>query len=114
MARHGKRRADMGFRVSTAGPVAIRALEWVVMDHTLSDIVVVDDNSMLPLGRPTLTTALDEHTRCPMGFFTGFEPPSCLPVMRRLKHAVLLCPARVSVDQESLGMLRSAGTRGGR
>lgn len=48
VARHGKRRADMEFRVSTTGPVTTRALERVVMDHTLSDIVVVDDNSMLP------------------------------------------------------------------
>ncbi len=59
------------------------------MDHTPSDLIVVDDNSMLPLGRPTITTALDEHTRCPMGFYAGFEPPSCLAVMRCLKHAIL-------------------------
>jgi putative transposase len=59
------------------------------MDHTPSDIIVVDDGSMLPLGRPTITSALDEHTRSPMGFYTGFEPPSCLSVMRCLKHAIL-------------------------
>ena len=59
------------------------------MDHTPSDLIVVDDNSMLPLGRPTITSALDEHTRCPMGFYAGFEPPSCLSVMRCLKHAIL-------------------------
>jgi putative transposase len=89
VARYGKRRADMVFRVSTTGPVTTRALERVAIDHTPGDIAVVDDNSMLPLGRPTLTTALDEHTRCPMGFYTGFEPPSCLAVMRCLKHAIL-------------------------
>lgn len=88
-ARYGKRRADMQFRVSMTGPVTTRALERVVMDHTPSDLIVVDDNSMLPLGRPTITTALDEYTRCPMGFYTGFEPPSCLSVMRCLKHAIL-------------------------
>jgi putative transposase len=44
---------------------------------------------MLPLGRPTITSALDEHTRCPIGFYTSFEPPSCLAVMRCLKHAIL-------------------------
>ena len=89
VARYGKRRADMEFRVSTPGPVTTHALERVVMDHTPSDLIVVDDASMLPLGRPTITTALDEHTRCPMGFYTGFEPPSCLSVMRCLKHAIL-------------------------
>jgi putative transposase len=88
-ARYGKHRAEMEFRISTSGPVTTRALERVVMDHTPADIIIVDDNSMLPLGRPTITTALDEHTRCPMGFYAGFEPPSCLAVMRCLKHAIL-------------------------
>jgi putative transposase len=89
VARYGKRRAEMAFRVSGIGPHTSRSLERMVMDHTPSDIIVVDDNSLLPLGRPTLTTALDEHTRCPMGFYAGFEPPSCLAVMRCLKHAIL-------------------------
>jgi putative transposase len=89
VARYGKRRAEMAFRASGAGPITSRSLERVVMDHTPSDLIVVDDNSMLPLGRPTITTALDEYTRCPLGFYTGFEPPSCLAVMRCLKNAIL-------------------------
>jgi putative transposase len=89
LARYGKRRADMEFRVSMMGPVTTRSLERVVMDHTPSDLFVVDDASMLPLGRPTITAALDEYTRCPMGFYAGFEPPSCLAVMRSLKHSIL-------------------------
>jgi len=88
-ARYGKRRAEMEFRVSVPGPGTSRALQRVSMDHTPADMIVVDDDSMLPLGRPTITTALDEHTRCPTGFYTGFEPPSCLAVMRCLKHAIL-------------------------
>jgi putative transposase len=117
IARYGKRRAEMEFRVSGIGPETSRALQRVSMDHTPSDIIVVDDNTMLPLGRPTITSALDEHTRCPMGFYTSFEPPSCLSVMRCLKHAILpktLCPARVSFRQELVGMLWRAGARGGR
>ncbi len=89
VARYGKRRAEMEFRVSGGGPETSRALQRVSMDHTPSDIIVVDDRTMLPLGRPTITSALDEHTRCPMGFYTGFEPPSCLSVMRCLRHAIL-------------------------
>ena len=88
-ARYGKRRAEMEFRASTRGPETSRALQRMQMDHTPADIVVVDDATMLPLGRPTITTALDEYTRCPTGFYAGFEPPSCLAVMRCLKHAIL-------------------------
>jgi putative transposase len=79
----------MAFRVSGIGPTTSRSLERDVMDHTPSDLIVVDDNSMLPLGRPTITTALDEYTRCPLGFYAGFEPPSCLAVMRCLKNSIL-------------------------
>lgn len=89
VARYGKRRAEMEFRVSAAGPETSRALQRLSMDHTPSDLIVVDDDSMLPLGRPTITSALDEHTRCLTGSYTGFEPPSCLSVMRCLKHAIL-------------------------
>jgi putative transposase len=89
VARYGKRRAEMEFRVSGTGPETSRALQRVSMDHTPSDLIVVDDNTMLPLGRPTITSALDEHTRCLMGFYAGVEPPSCLSVMRCLKHAIL-------------------------
>ena len=89
VARYGKRRADMEFRISATGPDTSRILQRVSMDHTPGDMIVVDDNSMLPLGRPTITTALDEYSRCPTGFYAGFEPPSCLAVMRCLKHAIL-------------------------
>lgn len=89
VARYGKRRADKDFRVSMRGPETSHILERVVMDHTPADIIVVDDRSMLPLGRPTITSALDEHTRCLTGFYAGFEPPSCLAVMQCLKHAIL-------------------------
>jgi len=88
-ARYGKRRVEMEFRVSGEGPKTSRALERVLMDHTPADMIVVDDNSMLPLGRPTITTAIDEYTRCPIGFYSGFEPPSCLAVMQCLRHAIL-------------------------
>jgi putative transposase len=52
VARYGKRRAEMAFRVSGAGPYTVRSLQHVVMDHTPCDLIIVDDNSMLPLGRP--------------------------------------------------------------
>jgi putative transposase len=57
-ARYGKRRAGMEFRVSGAGPDKCHALQRVSIDHTPSDIIVVDERSMLPLGRPTVASAL--------------------------------------------------------
>jgi putative transposase len=63
-------------------------LERVEIDHTRSDLVVIDDRDNLPLGRLTLTYCLDTATRYPLGYYLGFEPPSYLTVMECLYHAI--------------------------
>lgn len=89
VARYGKRAADIAFRVSMRGPRPTRPLERVEMDHTKADIFVIHHKYLLPLGRPWITTCLDVATKCPLGFYVGFEPPSTLSVMGCLKHAIL-------------------------
>lgn len=89
VARYGKRSADMAFRVSMVGPRPSRPLERVEMDHTKADLFVIDHRYFLPLGRPWVTTCLDVQTKCPLGYYLGFEPPSFLSVMACLKHAIL-------------------------
>lgn len=64
-------------------------LERVEIDHTRSDLIVIDDRDNLPLGRLTLTYCLDLATRYPLGYYLGFEPPSYLTVMECLYHAIL-------------------------
>ena len=64
-------------------------LERVEIDHTRSDLIVLDDRDNLPLGRLTLTYCLDMATRYPLGYYLGFEPPSYLTVMECLHHAIL-------------------------
>jgi len=63
-------------------------LERVEIDHTKSDLIVIDDRDNLPLGRLTLTYCLDMATRYPLGYYLGFEPPSYLSVMECLYHAI--------------------------
>jgi putative transposase len=63
-------------------------LERVEIDHTRSDLVVIDDRDDLPLGRLTLTYCLDTATRYPLGYYLGFEPPSYLTVMECLHFAI--------------------------
>ncbi len=67
-------------------------LERVEIDHTLTDIFVVDDDDNLPLGRLTLTYCLDVATRYPLGFYLGFDPPSHLTVSACLHHAIMPKP----------------------
>ncbi len=65
-------------------------LERVEIDHTRSDLIVLDERDNLPLGRLTLTYCLDVATRYPLGYYLGFEPASYLAVMECLYHAI--CP----------------------
>lgn len=67
-------------------------LERVEIDHTPTDIFVVDEDDNLPLGRLTLTFCLDVATRYPLGFYLGFEPPSYLTAAACLHHMIMPKP----------------------
>lgn len=61
-------------------------LQRVEMDHTKLDLIILDKNGH-PLGRPTVTTALDKYTGYPLGYYVGYEPASYASVMYCLLHA---------------------------
>jgi len=64
------------------------ALDVVQIDHTVADVHLVDQYTRAPIGRPTLTVAIDIATRCVMGMCLSLEAPSCLLVALCLEHAV--------------------------
>jgi putative transposase len=68
--------------------VTKKPLESAEIDHTKLDLFVIDDQSHIPLGRPWLTICIDCHTRCILGIYIGFEPPSYLTV-GKFKHSFL-------------------------
>src|SRR5438105_4169855 len=45
----------------------LRPLELVQVDHTLADVIVVDEQQRLPPGRPWLTLAIDVASRAVAG-----------------------------------------------
>lgn len=57
----------------SAGP-----LDVVQIDHTTVDLIVVDEVTRQPLGRPILTLAIDVHTRVVTGFYLALDHPSTL------------------------------------
>lgn len=62
-------------------------LEVVMIDSTILDAwCCLDDETMLPLGRPTLTLAIDVCTRMILAAIITFEPPSLFTVMSCLKR----------------------------
>jgi len=82
----GERRAVEGVR---PGPRATRPLERVELDHTVLDLIVVDEEDRLPIGRPTVTLALDVYSGLPAGVHVGFEAAGYGAAMRCLLHAIL-------------------------
>lgn len=89
VARYGKVAAHRAFRSKLKHQVTNKPLEVAEIDHTKMDLFVIDDASHIPLGRPWLTICIDNHTRCILGIYVGFEPPSYLTVGKCLKHAFL-------------------------
>lgn len=88
-ARYGKQVADKRFRGVHGHRTTDAPLERVEVDHTQMDLMVLDDKSGLPLGRPWLTACTDDNTRTVLGFWLSFEPPSYLTVARCLKQALM-------------------------
>lgn len=89
VARHGRDIANKRFRAVLGHRATEAPLRLAEMDHTLLDLMVIDDGSGLPLGRPYVTVCIDNYSRCVLGIYIGFEPPSYLTVAHCLKHAFL-------------------------
>ncbi len=75
-----------------AGPKPTRILERVEIDDTVLDFIVVDLMDRLPIGRPTITKAIDVYSGMPYGFYVGFEPPSYLTIQACLYYGILPKP----------------------
>ncbi|WP_297810810.1 Mu transposase C-terminal domain-containing protein [uncultured Methylophaga sp.] len=87
--RFNRRTAERIFRYYGAGSRPTRPLEITEIDHTPIPFCVVDDETRLPLGRPTLTTLIDKYSKMVLGFYLSFSPPSILSVIECLRHAIL-------------------------
>lgn len=65
----------------------VRPWEYVHIDHTKLDLVLICGESGEVLGRPWLSFAIDAESRAVLAFYLSFEPPSfnsCMMVIRDL------------------------------
>lgn len=87
-AREG---ADAARPLRVAGgvpPVVEQLLEQVQIDHTVVDVMVVEERHRLPIGRPYVTGAIDVCSRCVVGLVVTLEALSALSVGLCLAHMV--------------------------
>lgn len=87
--KEGKAAADREFRSVQRSTVTSDILERVEVDHTPLDLFLVDDHTMLPVGRPTLTVIIDHFSRMLLGYYLSYGSPSTAAVMAALRHAIL-------------------------
>jgi putative transposase len=70
-------------------PGADFPLAVVQIDHTLADIILVDERSRQPMGRPWVTLALDVFSRMVVGFYVSMERPNAFAAGGCLSQAML-------------------------
>src|ERR1044072_2273993 len=87
-ARYGTAYADSNHRSNKQVVHLTRPLQKVEIDDTKLDLFVVDPETRLPVGRPTLTYAIDGYFRVSLGFHIGFDGPGDLAAMQCLLYAI--------------------------
>ena len=90
-ARTTREGRDAARALRSAGGVAppiTRVLQQVQIDHTVVDVIVVDEQHRRPIGRPYVTAAIDVFSRTLVGLVVTLEAPSALSVGLCLGHMV--------------------------
>lgn len=101
LKREGWKAAHDKFgRVKGEFPGADSPLAVVQIDHTLLDIIVLDEEMRLPIGRPWLTLAIDVFSRMVFGYHLSLDHPSAFAV------GLCLCNGMLdkSAELERLGI----------
>ncbi|CAM1339200.1 Mu transposase C-terminal domain-containing protein [Tenacibaculum aestuarii] len=70
-------------------PGADFPLSVVQIDHTLLDIILVDEHLRNPFERPYITLAVDVFSRMILGFYLSFDPPGEIGTGLCISHAIL-------------------------
>jgi putative transposase len=86
-AREGKYKSKIEFRYIDTHIAPTRVLERVELDHTILNLILLDAELRVPLGRACLTLLIDCFSRCIIGFNLGFNEPGFYPVRNALLNA---------------------------
>jgi putative transposase len=86
---HGKAARDRFDARPGSLDEAQRPLDFVQIDHTKVDVIVVDEQQRLPIGRPWITLAIDVYSRMVLGFYISLDPPGAIATGQCIAHAAL-------------------------
>lgn len=87
--RHG-RNAALKYRAKRGKfPGADYPYSVLQIDHTQSNIIVVDEVHRRPIGRPWFTLAMDVYSRLVAGYYISLDPPGGIGTGMCLANAIL-------------------------
>jgi putative transposase len=86
MKRYGKRIADTKHSAAGSGLLAIRPMQYVMIDGHRMDVLAIDPATGAVIGRPFLTCLFDVLTRCVVGWHISMMPFSATTAMAAIKH----------------------------
>lgn len=64
-------------------------LQLIEIDHTECDIILVNDEHRLPIGRPWITVAIDIYSRMIVGYYLSMNAPSVTSVGMCVSNTIL-------------------------
>ena len=88
VARFGSAYARNKWRYSLGGIDAKRPLARYEIDHTILDIIVVNDLTGLPMGRPTITVVVDAYSGYIVGLHINFWSAGLASALSAFKVAI--------------------------
>jgi putative transposase len=100
---HGKEAHDKFSAKVGRYEEAKKPLDVVQIDHTVLDLVLVDEEHRLPLHRPWITVAFDVFSRMVLGFYISFDSPGAFGTGLCIARAILPKEkwlARYNIQQE--------------
>lgn len=83
-ARHGRLKAEREYKALGAFVPGTRIMEKVQIDHTPMDVILLDDELRIPIGRAYMTAIIDTYSRSVVGMYFGYKHPSYYSVMKAL------------------------------
>jgi putative transposase len=87
--RKGRDEAERLHRSTKGHHKVCGPLSSAECDHSTIDVIIVDDRTFIPMGRPTVTVCQETFTRALLGLYVSFDKPSFRSVAHCMKHALL-------------------------
>ncbi len=99
-AREGKSAARKFLPNKGTVPNADYPYAVIQIDHTMVDIILVDELHRLAIQRPYITVAIDVYSRMVVGYYISFDSPGVIGTAMCITNTVL--PKRKYLDQLGL------------